>query len=369
MKYSDYVDYSRLNPFKRLAIELFSSTFGNPEGLGIRVVEETLGEAAVAFDFLDYDFMLGFNVEGLGTKSLIAEEMYAKTRIREEVDTSAYYRGLGQDNIAMSVNDLVSIGAAPFAYGDILSSGDSSYFDDEDRMEALLTSFREGADQAGVAIPLGETPTLKDILYPEVMDLAGASVGVIRPKGNLVVSSGVREGDTIYGLASSGIHSNGVTLARKIVEGLPDGYFTPLEGGTTIGEELLTPTTIYVKTVIGLLEAGVDVHYLSPITGHAWRKIMRPREPFTYVIEHVPEPPRVFKALMTMSEDQGAPVTQYEAYQTWNMGVGYVVLAPDECEEEIRRICGSEGVECTRLGHVERGVRRVEILPKGLEYA
>lgn len=368
MKYSDYVDYGRLNPFKRLAIELFSSTFSHPERLGIKVVEETLGAAAVAFDFLDYDFMLGFNVEGLGTKSLIAEEMYAKMRIGEEVDGSRYYRGLGQDNMAMSINDLVSIGAVPFAYGDILSTGDSSYFDDESRMESLLTSFREGADKAGVAIPLGETPTLQGILYPEVMDLAGASIGIIKPKSNLVGDSKVAEGDAIYGLESSGIHSNGVTLARKIVEGTPDRYFTELDDGKTIGEELLTPTPIYVKPIVSLLEAGVNVHYLSPITGHAFRKIMRPRKSFRYVINNLPEPPRIFSELIKLSEQQGTAVSDYEAYQTWNMGVGYVVIAPDESEEEIVGICGDEGVACHRLGRLEEGNRQVEIVSKGIKY-
>ena len=368
MKYSDYVDYSRLNPFKRLAIELFSSTFGNPERLGIKVVEETLGAAAVAFDFLDYDFMLGFNVEGLGTKSLIAEEMYAKMRIGEEVDGSRFYRGLGQDNMAMSINDLISIGAVPFAYGDILSSGDSSYFDDEGRMESLLTSFREGADEAGVAIPLGETPTLQGILYPEVMDLAGASIGIIRPKSNLVGDNKVAAGDAIYGLGSSGIHSNGVTLARKIVEGTPDGYFTELEDGRTIGEELLTPTPIYVKPIVAMLEAGVDVHYLSPITGHAFRKIMRPRKPFRYVIDSLPEPPRIFRELIKLIEEQGSTVSEYEAYQTWNMGVGYVVIAPEELESEIVKLCEGGGVVCHRLGRLEEGERQVELVPKGITY-
>ena len=368
MKYSDYVDYGRLNPFKRLAIELFSSTFGNPERLGIKVVEETLGAAAVAFDFLDYDFMLGFNVEGLGTKSLIAEEMYAKMRIGEEVDGSRFYRGLGQDNMAMSVNDLVSIGAIPFAYGDILSSGDSSYFDDEGRMESLLTSFREGADMAGVALPLGETPTLQGILYPEVMDLAGASIGIIRPKSNLVGDGKVAEGDAIFGLESSGIHSNGVTLARKIVEGTPDRYFTELDDGVTLGELLLTPTPIYVRPIVAMLDAGVDIHYLSPITGHAFRKIMRPRRPFRYVIDSLPEPPRVFSELMRLSEEQGTPVSDHEAYQTWNMGVGYVVIAPEEYEEEIADICSGEGVKSNRLGRLEEGEKQVELPQKGIRY-
>ena len=89
------------------------------------------------------------------------------------------------------------------------------------------------------------------------MDLAGASVGIIKPKESLVDGSKVAKGDAIYGLASSGIHSNGVTLARKIVERLPDRYFTQLENGRTIGEELLTSTVIYVKPIIEMLKGGI----------------------------------------------------------------------------------------------------------------
>jgi phosphoribosylformylglycinamidine cyclo-ligase len=123
-----------------------------------------------------------------------------------------------------------------------------------------------------------------------------------------------------------------------------------------------------VKPIVSMLEAGGDVHYLSPITGHAFRKIMRSRKPFRYVIDDLPEPPQVFTELIKLSEQQGAAVSEYEAYQTWNMGIGYVVIAPDEFEEEIVRICGSEGVACHRLGRLAEGDRQVEIVPKGISY-
>ena len=368
MKYSDYVDYSKLNPFKRLAISLFSETFSHPERLGIKVVKETLGEPAVAFDFIDYDFMLGFNVEGLGTKSLIADEMYAKMAVGEAVNGSRFYKGLGQDNIAMSVNDLIAIGAEPFAYGDILSTGDSGYLDDESRMESLLQGFKKGADLSGTALPLGETPTLKDVIYPEAVDLAGASIGIIRPKSHLVYGRDLEAGDALFCLESSGMHSNGVTLARKIVESSPDRYFTEIEGGRIIGEAILEPTHIYAKPVIEMLRKGVKVKYLAPITGHSMRKIMRPKKEFTYRITSLPDPPVVFKALRKIALDVGTQITDYEAYQTWNMGIGFVVMAPRKDSNDIHSICEAFGIGCQEIGKVEDGPKRVIIEPRDIIY-
>jgi phosphoribosylformylglycinamidine cyclo-ligase len=117
-----------------------------------------------------------------------------------------------------------------------------------------------------------------------------------------------------------------------------------------------------------MLEEGVDVHYLSPITGHSFRKIMRPRKPFRYVIDNLPKPPRIFSELIRLSEQQGRAVSEFEAYQTWNMGVGYVVIAPEEFEQEIVSVCDGEGVKCHRLGRLERGERQVEIVSKGIRY-
>jgi phosphoribosylaminoimidazole (AIR) synthetase len=95
---------------------------------------------------------------------------------------------------------------------------------------------------------------------------------------------------------------------------------------------------------------------------------MRPRKPFRYVIDNLPEPPRIFSELIKLSEHQGIAVSDYEAYQTWNMGVGYVVITLDEFEEEIVGICEGEGVACHRLGMLEKGDKQVEIVPKGIKY-
>jgi len=358
MKYSDIVDYGKLDPVKRAALESFSSSLEMPSRLGLRIVPETLGESAVAIDFPGQDFMLAFNVEGLGTKNLIADAMCNDSRGKG----FRYYESIGQDCVAMSTNDLSSVGADPFVYGDILSSGDSSWFSDFERAKAVLKGFKRAAAQIGMAIPCGETPTLKGVVHDSTIDMAGASVGLIRPKERLTYGQNLAAKDVIIGLASSGIHSNGVSLARKVAEQQPEGYFTELPSGKILGEELLVPTTLYSRPLIEML-GKAEVHYLSPITGHGWRKIMRAKRSFSYEIGFVPEPGELFGFLVEKSG-----VDEKEAYFTWNMGLGYAVMAPRESAEKIIGVAERHGIKAFELGTVKDGRRKVEIGPKRIVF-
>jgi len=366
IKYSDLVDYSKLDPAKRRALELFKSTFKHPERLRIRVMP--VGETAAVLDFLDYDFMLAFNVEGLGTKNLIADSLYKELKDKIEIDARRYYRFLGQDAIAMSVTDLIAVGAEPIAYADIITSGDSKWFDDAKRVDELLYGYKVAADLAGLAIPQGETPTLPGIVNPATLDLAGSSVGIIRPKSRFIYGQKISEGDLIYGLPSGGICSNGISKARTIVEKLPEKYFTRLPNGKKLGEELLKPTPIYVRPITKMFEAGVGIHYISPITGHGWRKIARAKFPFTYVIENVPKPPLVLSSLIEYGREYGFDVSDYENYQVWNMGTFVVLIAPKKDEEKMLQVTEKYGIELQDLGRVEKGERQVIIKPKNIVY-
>jgi phosphoribosylformylglycinamidine cyclo-ligase len=369
LKYSDLVDYSRLDPVKREALKIFASTFKNPERLRIRVAPS--GETAAVLDFLDYDFMLAFNVEGLGTKNLIADEMYRISKRKKggkDVNAERYYRYLGQDALAMSVTDLVAVGADPIAYADAVASGDSRWFDDAKRVKELLEGYRVAAEKAGCAIPQGETPTLSGIVSPRTLELTGGSVGIIRPKERFTYGKNLVEGDIIYGISSGGICANGVSKARAIAEKLEKGYFTKLPSGQTLGETLLKPTPIHVRPIIEMLESGVSLHYISPITGHGWRKIARARFPFTYVVKEVPEPPPVFLSLIEWGRKLGFDVSDEENYQVWNMGVFIALIAARRDGDEIFRICEKHRAEAFELGHVEKGERQVVIDPKRVVY-
>jgi len=360
MRYVDFVDYSTLDPFKRQVIEALGPTWGNVLGLGVRVVPESLGQPAALLDFVDCDFMLAFKSDGVGTKGYIADAMI---EAGWEGDVSALYAGLGVDLIAMNANDLVCMGATPLALSDEIGSGRSEWFADEARVAGLIEGLRRGCDEAGITIPCGETPTLPDVINPETAYITGSMIGIVKPKERACWGQSLRAGDVIFGLASSGLHSNGLTLARRIAERLPQGYLTPF-GGWTLGQELLTPTRIYVKPVLEMFEAGVNLHYLSNITGSGWRKVMRCRFPFTYVIEILPEPQPIFRFLQEQGE-----VSDYEAYQTWNMGVGFCLYAPEGEAEAIEGICAEQGISVMRLGRVEEGQKQVVIRPLRITYS
>jgi len=369
-RYSDIVDYSTLDPVKRRAMEVFSSTLAHPERSRIRI--GPAGETAAVLDFLDYDFMLAFNVEDLGTKNLIADAMYreiaARAELRQDFQPGRFYSSLGQDAVAMAVTDLIAVGADPIAYADIIASGDSSWFKDEERVSALLEGYRVAADKAGCAIPQGETPTLPGIVAPETLDLAGSAVGLIRPKTRFIYGQGIVSGDVIYGFPSHGICANGVSKARKIAENLPEGYFTNLPGGRTLGEALLEPTPILVRPIIDLFEAGVDIHYISPITGHGWRKLARARFPFRYVVDSLPEVPAVLQFLIEQGSRFGFDVSDGENYQVWNMGIFLALVAPRGAGDAIASVAEKRGTCVHVLGRVEEGEREVVIKPKRISY-
>lgn len=359
MRYSDYVDYGKLDPFKRLALEQLAPSFKGPERLGIRVVLESLGEPASLFDFVDYDFMLAFVVEGLGTKNLIAEKM----ALNERSHGRRFYDGLGQDLLATAINELPCVGATPFGYGDEVTAGDSSWFDDRVRSRQLLNGLATACLRSMVATPCGETPTIQDIVYRDAVSLSGGAIGIVRPKSRAMWGQNLRGGEIIYGIESNGIHANGITLARRIAEKLPEGYFTELPSGNTLGEALLKPTRLYSPLIEGLWQKGVEMHYISNITGHGWRKIMRPKSEFTYEIDYVPEPPSELIYLQQLGE-----VSDEEAYQVWNMGVGYCIYSPAQFGKTIALTAEGLGMRCYALGQVVEGPKKVIIKPKGIVY-
>ncbi|MBI2545140.1 MAG: hypothetical protein HYW22_00890 [Candidatus Aenigmarchaeota archaeon] len=369
LRYSDFVDYDKLDPVKRMALEMFEPTLVYPERLGIRVVSSTLGKTAMGFDFrgvVDTDFILTSNVEGLGTKNKIADEMYAtvlaeKRKIADAMGEKRLYRGLGQDTVAMSVNDQLAIGADVFSYNDIISCGNSSWFStDMERVSELLQGYRDAADAGQFAIPQGETSELRDVVFPDTLHLAGSSIGLIRPPSRHVTGDRIQIGDIIYGLESSGMHANGIAKARRITEKLKNGYFTELGKNKTVGEALLATTTLYSRAVMAMLDAGVDIHYLQPITGHGWEKIARPRKQFTYVIERLPPVPSLFRALIEWGSKNGFDMSDKENYFTWNMGIGYVIIAPESTREAVLTTARDKcGISTHILGYVAEGDRQV----------
>ena len=364
MKYADIEGLEKKDPFKRGIINVLKPTAKNLLKHRIRILPESLGEPAALLDFLDYDFYLAFKTDGVGTKSLIADKMAEVVKKGQKFDRNiaSLYTGLGQDLIASNVNDLICLGAKPVVLSDEIAAGNYKVFTDKNKMEGLFAGLKKGCQEAGITIPCGESPTLVDIISEPVMSITGSAIGLIRPKKEAIFGQKLKQGDVIFGLASNGIHTNGLSLARKIVEKLPKGYFTPF-GRRTLGEALLKLTKIYVKPILDMLDKGIEIHYMSNISGSAFKKIMRAKKEFTYLIEKLPRKPRILKYLQELEN-----IPDNEAYETWNMGLGFVVFTSGSQEQKIAKICQKHKIGLTKLGQVKKGPKQVIIKPLNVIY-
>jgi phosphoribosylformylglycinamidine cyclo-ligase len=350
------VDYGALDPFKRRAQLAGRSTADVIRRLGVSEVEMSRGESAYLVE--TPDSYLAHVEEGLGTKNLVADAMYRL------IPGRSYYDHIAQDTVAMIVNDMITLGALPLAVAMHLGVGSSDWFKDERRAEDLVDGWRKACQLARCAWGGGETPTLSGVVEAAAVVMAGSAIGMIKPKGRLIRAN-IQHGDAIVVFESSGIHANGLTLARAIAERAPNGYLTPLRDGRTYGEALLDPTHIYVGVIEDCLNRGADIHYAVNITGHGWRKLMRAPDPFAYVVERIPAPPAVFDFIQSIGG-----VDDGEAYGNFNMGAGFAIYVPEAEVAIVLDIAKSFPFQAFRAGHVEKSAsKRVVITPKGLEYS
>lgn len=365
MKYSELEGLAKKDPFKKGIIDLLKPTAKNLLKSRIKILPESLGEPAALFDFLDYDFYLAFKTDGVGTKSLIADTMTEIIRQRKRwarKNIVKLYSGLGIDLTATNVNDLICLGAKPLALTDEVAAGNYQKFIDQDFIDGLYAGLKKGCLEAEITIPCGESPTLVDIIDSKAISMTASSLGIIKPKEEAIFGQNLQTGDSIFGLASSGIHTNGLMLARKIVEKLPQGYFSPF-GEKPIGEELLRPTRIYVKPIMEMLERGIEIHYMSHISGGAFTKIMRAKKPFSYFIEKLPRKPKILAYLQKVGH-----LPDKEAYQTWDMGVGFAIFAPENQGKKMKKICRKHKVDFFKIGRVKKGPKKVIIEPLKIIY-
>jgi phosphoribosylformylglycinamidine cyclo-ligase len=350
------VDYSALDPFKRRAQLAGRSTADVIRRLGVSEVEMSRGESAYLIE--TSDGYMAHVEEGLGTKNLVADAMYRL------VPTRSYYDHVAQDTVAMIVNDMVTLGALPIAAAMHLGVGSSDWFKDERRTADLVDGWRRACELARCAWGGGETPTLSGIVDVSTVVLAGSAIGIVKPKERLIRAN-IQHGDAIVLFASSGIHANGLTLARAIADRASNGYLTPLSDGRPFGDALLDPTHIYVGAIEDCLNHGVDIHYAVNITGHGWRKLMRAAAPFAYVIDAVPPLQPVFDFIQFIGH-----VDDAEAYGNLNMGAGFAIYIPEKDVPTVMSIIKTCPFAATHAGHVEKSaVKRVLITPKGLEYS
>jgi phosphoribosylformylglycinamidine cyclo-ligase len=351
---SSGVSYDLLDGFKRACQRAAQGTSGLLAGHGYSEPSLVRGESAYLIEAADH--YLAHVEEGLGTKNLVADAVQAQTG-------RCHYRAIGIDTVATIVNDMATCGALPISVAMHAAVGDSAWFADEARAGELVAGFADGCRSAGAAWGGGETPTLRGIVEPDAIVLAGSALGRIAPK-ELRVTGDVSEGDAIIALASSGVQTNGLTLCRRIAEGLPQGYLTRMPDGTAYGEALLAPSSIYVGFVRECQRRGIKLNYLAHVTGHGWRKLMRLDEPFVYVIDNPRPPPPLFRFMM-----EAGPIDVREAYATFNMGIGFAAYVAPGLAGSVLSAAGAAGCDAWVAGRVCREGGRKAVVAPGLGLA
>ena len=348
------VDYALIDPLKVAAQRAAASTGANLAAHGFTEVAASRGESAYVVDV--GPFYIASIVECLGSKTLVADEM-------QRLTGKSYYAEIAQDTIAMAINDLITVGATPLVVQAYWAAGGSDWFVDSQRAQALVAGWKAACDTCGVAWGGGETPALAGIVEAGRIDLAASCTGLINPKSRLSVGDTLAPGQAIVLLASNGIHANGLSLARKLVERLPQGYLTPVMPGLSYGEALLAPTLLYSPVTEALFQAGITPRYCANITGHGWRKLLRHPAAHTYRIHRVPEVPPLLKFIQ-----QHAQQDDREAYSTLNMGAGFALFVAASESERTVDVAKSLGVDALLAGHVEAGPKRLVIEPLAIEF-
>jgi phosphoribosylformylglycinamidine cyclo-ligase len=348
------VNYDQVDPIKLLAQQSAKATVANLAAHRLSEIAASRGESAYVLD-IGHAYLASI-VECLGTKVLVADAVYRNTG-------NSHYAAIAQDTIAMAVNDLITVGATPLVVQAYWAGGSSDWFADKARATDLINGWKAACDVCGVSWGGGETPALAGVVNEGTIDLAASCVGLVQPKSRLSLGDNLAPGNAIVLLASSGIHANGVSLARKLAERLPNGYQTLIGNNQTFGEAILAPTTLYSPVTEALANAGVNVNYCVNVTGHGWRKLLRHTSNFTYRITEIPTVPLVLSYMQ-----QQAKLDNTEAYGTLNMGAGFALFVDAKDAEKTAHIAHTCGIEAWVAGSVEEGPKRAIIEPIGVTY-
>lgn len=348
-------NYDTKDPIKKLAQTSARETALNLKKHGFAEVSDSRGESAYVWK--QGRVYMASVIEGLGTKNLVADDM-------RKITGKSYYDVIGHDTVATIINDLISVGAAPLTIHAYWAIENNDWLADAERMTDLIHGWKTACDVSGASWGGGETPTLKGIMMENTAELGGAAIGIIKSKKRLLTDKRLKAGDRILLLKSNGINANGLSLARAVSKRIKKGYATELSDGQMYGEALLQKTNIYAELLQQLFKAELDIHYVSNITGHGLRKVMRGRPDFTYIIEKIFEPQQLFPFIQMYAE-----LPDYEMYQTFNMGMDYAIFLPEKDIKKAQKIVKRLGFESIDAGYLEKGKKQVVIQPKDILYS
>ena len=302
---------------KMLSIGKVTSGFGHYAGL-VKIAKETVA----------------LHADGVGTKVIVVQMMNK-------------FNTIGIDCVAMNVNDVICVGAQPVAFIDYIALRHPN----EWLLQEIAKGLVKGAQQSKMAIVGGETAVLQDIISGDnenAFDLAGMVMGVVRDKP--ILGDMITPGDVILGVESSGLHSNGYTLARKVLLSKYSVDDNAEHLMQTVGEELLIPTKIYVGPVVEILKKKIRIHGLANITGGGFTKLPRLNSRVRYVFNDLPAPTGIFKQIQVDGN-----IDNKEMYRTFNMGVGFCVVASKASTDDIIGVFGKHKMRCKAVGKIEKG--------------
>jgi phosphoribosylformylglycinamidine cyclo-ligase len=310
-------------------IEQLRQTFGH----GSRSPLLDFGHFANVLD-IGGPHAIAISTDGVGTKAIVAQML-------DKYDT------VGIDCVAMNANDIICVGAEPFAMVDYIAIEAA----DDRLLSEIGKGLVEGARQANIVVPGGEISQIPQIIRSERpgfgFDLVGTCIGTV-DRDRIITGATIEPGDVIVGLASSGIHSNGFTLARKALfdQGgfRPDQYVAEL--GRSLSEELLTPTRIYVPEVMQMIREELPIKALVHNTSDGLLNLARVSKGIGFAVEWLPEPPPIFSLIQSAGD-----VSDGEMYFVYNMGVGFCVITSPESAERVIAIARNAGCDAWRLGY------------------
>ncbi|MPZ15418.1 MAG: phosphoribosylformylglycinamidine cyclo-ligase [Chloroflexi bacterium] len=293
------------------------------------------------------DLSLAISTDSIGTKAVLARQL-------------GRYDTAGIDCVAMNVNDVLCVGAEPIALVDYVAVDAPN----DDALEAIGRGLFEGARRANVSIPGGELAVVPELVQAHggdsmAFDLVGTAIGLVHPD-RIITGADLAEGDIVIGLGSSGIHSNGLTLARRVLAGSDPGrlreHVPSLD--RTIGDELLEPTRIYVPEVLALLRASTPVRALYNVTGDGFLNMLRSPPPVSFELIDLPQVPPIFGLI----QERGG-VSDEEMYRVFNMGIGFCVVVAEAAAAGAEDVLVAAGAEPRRIGHVRADGRREVRIP------
>ena len=324
------VDIKRIKGSQKDISEILKETFTNREGK-IGTVLEDIGHYAGLID-LGKSSALALHTDGVGTKVLVAQMM-------NKFDTIVI------DCVAMNVNDIICLAAEPIAFLDYIALKKM----DKDLIKEISKGLVLGAKEASIAIVGGETAIMPDVIDgkgDKAFDLVGMVLGIVNKK-QVITGNQIKKGDIIIGAESSGIHSNGYSLIRKL---LLSKYKIEEQVGLdeSLGEELLKPTQIYVKPILEILRK-IRPSGLAHITGGGFSKLTRlvKARNLGFKIDNIPKPLPIF----TLIQDEGK-ISNLEMYRTFNMGIGFCIIASSVDSEKIQKIFKQHRINSTKIGEI-----------------